>query len=81
MSRLRTRYRELGEGIPERRLISGLLRTNFPGAAVAALKAAGHDMVWARMAAPRKSDPNDKDACAAIHSVAIVDHGLFGAVS
>jgi hypothetical protein len=75
MSRLRTRYRELGEGIPERRLISGLLRTNFPGAAVAALKAAGHDMV------PGKSDPNDKDACAAIHSVVIVDHGLFGAVS
>jgi hypothetical protein len=52
-----------------------------PEVAVAALKPAGHDMAWVRMAVPGKSDPHGKDACAAIHSVAIVDHGVFGAIS
>ncbi len=30
---------------------------NFPGAAVAALRAAGNDVVWIRTAAPGSSDP------------------------
>jgi hypothetical protein len=33
-----------------------LANENFPGAAVAALVAAGHDVVWIRMAAPGISD-------------------------
>jgi len=36
---------------------------NFPGAAVAALEAAGNDVVWIRTAAPGSSDP-DVLACA-----------------
>src|SRR5260370_35892207 len=31
---------------------------NFPGAAVTALEAAGHDVVWMRIAAPRATDPD-----------------------
>jgi hypothetical protein len=31
---------------------------NFPGAAVAALIAAGHDVMWVRNAAPGMSDPD-----------------------
>jgi predicted nuclease of predicted toxin-antitoxin system len=31
---------------------------NFPGAAVAALVAAGHDVAWVRNAAPGMSDPD-----------------------
>jgi len=31
---------------------------SFPGAAVTALRAAGHDVVWVRTAAPGASDPN-----------------------
>ena len=34
-----------------------LANENFPGAAVAALAAAGHDIVWVRTAAPGASDP------------------------
>ena len=34
-----------------------LANENFPGAAVAALEAAGHDIVWLRIAAPGTSDP------------------------
>ena len=33
-----------------------LANENFPGAAVAALAAAGHDIVWVRTAAPGSSD-------------------------
>jgi predicted nuclease of predicted toxin-antitoxin system len=33
-----------------------LANENFPGAAVAALKAAGHDVVWIRAAAPGMPD-------------------------
>jgi predicted nuclease of predicted toxin-antitoxin system len=35
-----------------------LANENFPGAAVAALTAAGHDIVWVRNAAPGMSDPD-----------------------
>jgi Domain of unknown function (DUF5615) len=35
-----------------------LANENFPGAAVAALEAAGHDIVWVRTAAPGTSDPD-----------------------
>jgi predicted nuclease of predicted toxin-antitoxin system len=35
-----------------------LANENFPGAAVAALEAAGHDVVWVRIAAPGASDPD-----------------------
>jgi len=35
-----------------------LASENFPGAAVTALKAAGHDVVWVRTAAPGTSDAN-----------------------
>jgi len=35
-----------------------LANENFPGAAVAALIAAGHDVVWLRNAAPGMSDPD-----------------------
>ena len=35
-----------------------LANENFPGAAVAALIAAGHDVVWVRNAAPGTSDPD-----------------------
>lgn len=31
---------------------------NFPGAAVTALEAAGHDVVWVRTVAPGASDPD-----------------------
>jgi len=31
---------------------------NFPGAAVTALAAAGHDVVWVRTAAPGAADPD-----------------------
>src|SRR5260370_17479605 len=31
---------------------------NFPGAAVTALEAAGHDVVWMRIAAPGATDPD-----------------------
>ena len=34
-----------------------LANENFPGAAVAALQAAGHDVVWVRIAAPGTSHP------------------------
>ncbi len=34
-----------------------LANENFPGAAVVALAAAGHDIVWVRIAAPGVSDP------------------------
>jgi len=35
-----------------------LANENFPGAAVAALSASGHDVVWVRMAAPGIADPD-----------------------
>ena len=35
-----------------------LANENFPGAAVAALEAAGHDIVWVRMVAPGMPDPD-----------------------
>jgi hypothetical protein len=35
-----------------------LANENFPGAAVAVLAAAGHDIVWVRTAAPGASDPD-----------------------
>jgi predicted nuclease of predicted toxin-antitoxin system len=34
-----------------------LANENFPGAAVTALNAAGHDVVWARTVAPGTGDP------------------------
>jgi hypothetical protein len=38
---------------------------NFPRAAVAALEAAGHDVVWVRTAAPGAADAEDWGAPAA----------------
>jgi len=35
-----------------------LANENFPGPAVAALEAAGHDVVWVRRAAPGMTDPD-----------------------
>ena len=35
-----------------------LANENFPGAAVAALRAHGHDIVWVRTSAPGISDPD-----------------------
>jgi len=35
-----------------------LANENFPGAAVKALVAAGHDVVWVRLAAPGATDPD-----------------------
>jgi predicted nuclease of predicted toxin-antitoxin system len=35
-----------------------LANENFPGAAVTALDAAGHDIVWVRIAAPGTTDPD-----------------------
>ena len=35
-----------------------LANENFPGAAVIALEAAGHDVVWVRIAAPGMTDPD-----------------------
>jgi hypothetical protein len=35
-----------------------LANENFPGAAVTALEAAGHDVVWVRIAAPGTTDPD-----------------------
>jgi predicted nuclease of predicted toxin-antitoxin system len=35
-----------------------LANENFPGAAVTALGAAGHDVIWIRTAAPGASDPD-----------------------
>ena len=44
-----------------------LANENFPGDAVSALQAAGHDVVWVRAAAPGSADPDilawaEKDA-------------------
>ena len=60
MSRRCLRPAEFGEGIPERSRVSMrfLANENFPGAAVAALVAAGHDVVWIRTAAPGIGDPH-----------------------
>ena len=38
-------------------LTLALADENFPGAAVTALGAAGHDVVWVRIAAPGMTDP------------------------
>jgi hypothetical protein len=38
-----------------------LANENFPGAAVAMLRSAGHDIVWVRTAAPGSSDPEVLD--------------------
>ena len=35
-----------------------LANENFPGAAVTALEAAGHDVVWVRTATPGAADPD-----------------------
>ncbi len=35
-----------------------LANENFPGAAVTALEAVGHDVVWMRIAAPGATDPD-----------------------
>ena len=35
-----------------------LANENFPGAAITSLEAAGHDIVWIRLAAPGATDPN-----------------------
>ena len=35
-----------------------LANENFPGAAIKALEAAGHDVVWVRIAAPGATDPD-----------------------
>jgi Domain of unknown function (DUF5615) len=40
---------------PEMRFLAN---ENFPGAAVTALEAAGHDVVWVRIAAPGTTDPD-----------------------
>src|SRR5215469_12614974 len=57
VSRLCSRYTELGESSPERGLILRFLANeNFPAAAVASLAAAGHDVVWGRTGAPGRPD-------------------------
>ena len=57
MSCLCSRYTELGESVSERGLILRFLANeNFPGAAVASLAAAGHDVVWVRIVAPGMPD-------------------------
>jgi predicted nuclease of predicted toxin-antitoxin system len=35
-----------------------LANENFPGAAVTALQAAGHDVIWVRIVAPGMTDPD-----------------------
>ena len=57
MSRECARYAEFGEGIPERSLKCASSQTKVP-AAVTALEAAGHDVVWVRTAAPGTTDPD-----------------------
>jgi len=44
---------EIGKGISERSVeMRFLANENFPGDAVTQLKAAGHDIIWVRVAAP-----------------------------
>src|SRR5690242_2342086 len=50
MSCLCARYVELGEGIPERSVKYPSSPTRIPGAVVTVLEAAGHDIVWVRIA-------------------------------
>jgi hypothetical protein len=58
MSCLCARYVELGEGIPERSVKYPSSPTRIPGAVVTVLEAAGHDIVWVRIAAPGTTDPD-----------------------
>ncbi len=54
---LRGRPSEIGAGLPDIRTIMRLLANeNFPSLAVVALRAAGHDVVWARADMPAASD-------------------------
>src|SRR6478672_8019640 len=58
VSRLCSRYTELGESVSERGLILRFLANeNLPAAAVASLAAAGHNVVWVRIVAPGMPDP------------------------
>ena len=58
VSRLCSRYTELGESVSERSLILRFLANeNFPAAAVASPVAAGHDVVWVKIVAPGMPDP------------------------
>jgi predicted nuclease of predicted toxin-antitoxin system len=56
MSGLCPGHAEFREGVPERCLMRFLADENFPGAAITALKAAGHDVTWIKVAKPGASD-------------------------
>ena len=51
---------------------------NFPGAAVAALEAAGHDIVWVRIAAPGATDADVLATAAAEGRVLLTFDKDFG---
>ena len=55
-----------------------LANENFPGAAVAALEAAGHDIVGVRMAAPGMSDPEVLAWAAREHRILLTFDKDFG---
>jgi predicted nuclease of predicted toxin-antitoxin system len=51
---------------------------NFPGAAVAALHAAGHDVVWVRIAAPGVADREVLEWAAREHRILLTFDKDFG---
>ena len=79
MSRLCSRYTELGESVSERGLILRFLANeNFPAAAVASLAAAGHDVVWVRIVAPGMPDPEVLAWAAREHRILLTCDKDFG---
>ena len=79
MSRLCSRYTELGESVSERGLILRFLANeNFPAAAVASLAAAGHDVVWVRIVAPGMPDPEVLTWAAREHRILLTFDKDFG---
>ena len=79
MSRLCSRYTELGESVSERGLILRFLANeNFPAAAVASLAAAGHDVVWVRIVAPGMPDPDVLAWAAREHRILLTFDKDFG---
>jgi hypothetical protein len=58
-----------------------LANEKFPGTAVAAIRAAGHDIEWVRSAAPGMSDPDVQAWAARDDSVLLTFDKDFGALA
>jgi predicted nuclease of predicted toxin-antitoxin system len=58
-----------------------LANENVPGAAVAALAAAGHDVVWVRIVAPGIRDPDVLEWAARDHRILLTFDKDFGEIA